>query len=190
MPVEYSRPYRSHGGCEFWNLKPHQRPRLWDHVVETHAPLPSGFRCFSGRFTLAHACMIQTPCCSSRMRPASRFQAGRFTTVDFTEDNSMGNRQFETFTTHIFNQHGQVQFATTGYTNASASSVSSCAAPRYAPPCSTVKNLDEKSQPLLYRRTASVNAEEHRHGRPNNGQRRRSFCGSQMVSKCSARPDR
>ncbi len=102
-----------------------------------------------------------------------------FTTVDFTEDNfRTGNRQFETFTTHIFNQHGQVQFATTGYTeririfgffNAQRHVMHQLFV-------QTVKNLTRSHKLTFFTaERRGVNAEEHRHGRLINGQRRQRF---------------
>ena len=102
-----------------------------------------------------------------------------FTAVDFAEDNfRTGNRHLETFTTHVFNQNGQVQFTTAG--NAERISVFGFFnAQRHVVHqlfIQTVQDLARGNELTFFTaERRGVDVEEHGNGRLINGQGRQRF---------------
>ena len=84
------------------------QPTAWDHVVETYAAFTVWIHVFQVAFTFAQRLHYRTLMLFFNVQ-SHVFIWLLFTTVDFTEDNfRTGYRQFETFTTHVFDQNRQV----------------------------------------------------------------------------------
>ncbi len=138
-----------------------------DHVVETYAAFTVRDSCFSGRLYAAH----------SHDRPPAALSTSSVTcfhglclrpSISRKYNFRTENRQFETFTTHIFNQHDRCSSATTGYTERiRASSVSTRSATLCTSSLFRRSRIRLRSHKLTFftAERRGVNAEEHRHGR-------------------------
>ena len=150
----------------------------WDHVVETYAAFTVWIHVFQVAFTFAQRLHYRTLMLFFNVQ-SHVFIRLLFTTVDFTEDNfRTGYRQFETFTTHVFDQNRQVQFATTrnaerigvfGFFYAQRNVV-------YQFFVQTIQDLTRRYELTFFTaERRGVNAEEHRNGRLINGECRQRF---------------
>ncbi|MNH11425.1 hypothetical protein D3C79_709380 [compost metagenome] len=84
----------------------------WDHVVKTHTALAIWIHVFQVSFTLTHRLHHRT---LVLFFDVQRHVLERLllAAIDFAEDNfRTGNRQFKTFTTHVFDQNRQVKLTT------------------------------------------------------------------------------